>query len=220
MKINNCLILSTFLTALLCTCPMLHARTITIEDSKITHMAHIGPEVPQASWIGSNSTTGVYTTNIIEMTPGSRLLIQYPLDQIPQGQRIVSARWIFSVPYAPYDSHRLFLWRVLQPWGLGVNLTQRIQVPKALPWSSPGADAPGIDRAITPTAIIRINGIKEHVIDVTQDVELWYTGVAPNHGWVMALDEGNRYVRRYVRIASPLYNATSVFTLQITYEPE
>lgn len=216
MKINRRLMLSIFATLLLSSCPLLQARTITIEDSSITHMAHIGPEIPLASWIGSSTAAGVYTTNHIEMTPGRRLLIQYPLEQIPQGQRIVSAQWIFSVTNAPFDAHRLFVWRVLQPWGLGVNHTLRTQVPKALPWSSPGADAPGIDRAITPTATIRVNGIEEYAIDVTQDVELWYTGVAPNYGWVMALDEGNRYLL----IASPLYHAQNVFTLRITYEPE
>lgn len=215
-RFNKRLILSAITAMLLWACPTLHARTITIEDSKITHIAHVGPEVPQASWIGSTSTTGIYTTSMLEMTPGRRLLIQYPLDQIPAGQRIVSAQWVFPVTYAPFDAQRLFVWRVLQPWGLGVNLAMRIQVPNPIPWSSPGADAPGIDRAITPTATIPINGAQEYVIDVTQDVELWYTGVAPNHGWVMALDEGNRYVR----LASPLYTNKSVFTLRITYEPE
>lgn len=205
-----------FATVLLAACLTTQARTITIEDTKITHIAHIGPELPQASWIGSNASQGVYTTNVIDMTPGRRLLIQYPLGQIPNGQRIVSAQWIIPVTHAPFDSHRLFVWRLLQPWGLGVNLTQRTQVPKPVPWSSPGADAPGVDRAITPTATIRISGVQEYVIDVTQDVELWYTGVAPNYGWVMALDEGNRLVR----LASPLYSTPSVFTLRITYEPE
>lgn len=192
------------------------ARTITLDHTDAKYIAFICPEVPQSGLAGAFSTTGVYTANILEMVPGRRMLMRYPLDKIPKGQRIVSAQWILPVSYAPYEGERLFVWRMLQSWGLGVNHTMRTQVPKPLPWSSPGADAPGIDRAITPTATIRVSGIEEIIVDVTQDVELWYTGVAPNNGWVMALDEGNRYVR----LASPFYTAGSLFKLRITYEPE
>lgn len=194
----------------------LQARTITIDDRQITHMAVISAEVPLSSWVGSRSTLGVFTSNLIEMIPGRRLLLQFPLENIPQGQRIVSAQLTFDVTYAPYDSQRLFIWRMLKPWGLGVNHTMSTQIPKPMPWSSPGADAPGVDRALTPTANFRVPGAGEQVIDVTQDVELWYSGIVANNGWVMALDEGNQYLR----LASPLYNAGPVFILRITYEPE
>lgn len=193
-----------------------HARTITLDDSQVMQMAHIGPEIPEACWLGAHLVPGMYYSVYIEMTPGRRLLIRYPLEQIPKGQRIVSAQWIFPITYAPYPSQRLFIWRVLQPWGLGVNYTMRTQFPKPLPWSSPGADAPGVDRAITPTAAIRIQSAEEQIIDVTQDVQLWYSGVAPNNGWVMALDEGNQYLR----LGNPMYDAKGVYKLRITYEPE
>ena len=89
-------------------------------------------------------------------------------------------------------------------------------IPKPVKWAEPGVGAPGIDRAISPTATINLEGIGEQNIDVTQDVEMWYTGIAPNHGWVMAIDEANTFLRLY----TPLYNGRGKFRLRITYEPE
>ena len=192
------------------------ARTITLDDTQVFHIAHIGPQVPQASWLGRHSSPGIYVNNYMDMTPGRRFLIRYPIESIPPGQRIVSATWTIPVDQDPRVPIRLFVWRLLTPWGLGVNHQYRTQLPKPVPWAEPGAGAPGIDRAITPTATINIEGVGEQVIDVTQDVEMWYTGMAPNHGWVMAIDEANTVLRLY----TPLYNGRGKYRLRITYEPE
>ena len=29
----------------------------------------------------------------------------------------------------------------------------------------------------------------EQTADVTEDIELWYTGAAPNRGWILTLDD-------------------------------
>ena len=96
------------------------ARTITIDDTHVTMMAHISPEAPHASWVGRLDSPGTFATSYLEMVPGRRLLIQYPLSKIPPGQRIVSAQWFIPIALAPANTQRLFIWRLLVGWGPGV----------------------------------------------------------------------------------------------------
>ena len=51
-------------------------------------------------------------------------------------------------------------------------------------------------------------------MNVTQDVELWYSGAAPNRGWLLTFDS-------YSILISPTHMAErSKWELRITYEPE
>lgn len=195
---------------------MAQGRTITIEDTDTTMMAFINPRVPLASWAGREVWTGIFLQDYLDLASGRRFLIRYPLDQIPPGQRIVSAKWFIPLNSYPSPAPRLFVWRILSPWGLGVSYQNRTTYPKPTPWAAPGMGAPGIDRSLEPSNIVQLDTGNELMIDVTQDVELWYTGFAANHGWALSIDEGNQYLR----LDSPLNGGARRYRLRITYEPE
>lgn len=190
------------------------ARTVTLDDSHVTHMAHIGPHIPLAGWVGRMATPGSHVAGYVDLTPGMGLLMQYPLDAIPPGQRIVSAQWI--IPTYTAANQRVYAWRLLQSWGVGVCHRYRTTIPQPLEWSTPGARGPGQDRALANSGLFNITSPDEITLDVTQDVELWYTGMAPNHGWLVAIDEA----AALLRVRGPFFNGQNGYRLRITYEPE
>ena len=80
----------------------------------------------------------------------------------------------------------------------------------------PGAAAPGLDRAAKPTVSVRLPAANTTVVNVTQDVEMWYSQRARNEGWIVTTDQPNCMVR----LNSPSFIGASTWILRITYEPE
>jgi hypothetical protein len=111
---------------------------------------------------------------------------------------------------------RLYVWRLLPEWGAGVCHQYRTQRPAKAEWAAPGARGGGTDRATRPTVVLPLTSAGEKVVNVTQDVELWYTGAAPNNGWLLTAEDADALIR----LDSPLWNARGRWKLRITYEPQ
>ena len=193
------------------------ARTIVLTEEDCTEMAVISSEAPRMSWAGTANAQSEFGTNSIDLYKQSAFLIRYPLDRIPTGQRITRAEWL--VPHqlvSPAGGARLHVRRILASWGAGVSFENRMTRPQRLPWSTQGARGVGIDRAAQPTAIALIKGAGEQSFNVTQDVELWNSGVAGNHGWIVTLEDADTFAR----LPSPLWSAPKGWKLRITFEPQ
>ena len=191
------------------------ARTITLTMRDVDRAASIGDQNPRASWAGWENGPGLFTDFYLGCTPTQGVLLRFPLDQIPANQRIVNAQ-LATMSYAT-QGQRLFVWRLLADWGPGVCHLYRQTRPEKVSWAQPGARGPGVDRAIQPTRVVPMqSGVNQPQIDVTPDVQLWYTGAAKNNGWLLcAEDEGSVFW---------FYSFTADWQgswwLQITYEPQ
>src|SRR5205085_1394762 len=75
------------------------ARTITILDTDCLRMAMISGEAPRVSWAGVLHSQGEFSTFYAELYSTDAVLIQYPLDRIPAGQRITNAELVVPVAH-------------------------------------------------------------------------------------------------------------------------
>jgi hypothetical protein len=187
-----------------------------LTDEDCEQMAVISAEAPRLSWAAYEVTPGEFYTVFIDLFPQRSFLIRYPLERIPKGQKITHAEWVLSVQtFSPAGGQRVSVRRLLAEWGPGVNHRDRMLRPKPVPWAVPGARG-AADRAAKPSALVRVTTAGEQVVNVTEDVELWYSGAAVNHGWVLTTDDE----QGYVRLNSPLWTGPGASKLRITYEPE
>jgi hypothetical protein len=206
------------LTVLLVAASPLWARTIVITDEECERMAFISADHPRLSWVAREIEPGVFTTRYdMPLGRGRAFLICYPLSKIPKGQRIVRAELVVPL-YTDLGEQRLQVRRVVGDWGAGVCHEYRRVRPKKESWAKPGARDAVADAR--PSVSVRVRaGTKEQVVNVTEDVELWYTGAAPNQGWLILpeFDDGQ------ISCVSPLSDfplGYGRWKLSITYEPE
>jgi hypothetical protein len=194
------------------------ARTIVLTDQDCEQMAAISADAPRMSWAATvYGAPAEFSNHVIDLTPKQAFLIRYPLDSIPRGQRITKAEWI--IPYmqvSPAGGVRVQVRRLLKDWGAGVSYQSRMTRPQRGDWHTPGARGLGQDRAAEATATATIKGVGEQIFNVTEDVELWYAGAAPNHGWVLSAEDQEVFVR----LRSPFYGYPKSWRLRITFEPE
>jgi len=193
------------------------ARTIVITDADCDQMAVISADAPRLGWAGVLNGVAEYGNHVIDVTQKTAFLIRYPFDKIPPGQRITKAEWV--VPYAqayPATGARVQVRRLLQEWGAGVSHQHRMTRPQRLEWHTPGAHGLGQDRATKATATATIKGSGEHTFNVTEDIELWYSGAVPNHGWLLTAEDPDSWVRAQ----SPFWGAPKGWKLRITFEPQ
>ena len=192
------------------------ARTITLTEADADKMAAIAAEAPRMSWAGCDQGGGCYSNPPIHLALQHSFLIHFPLDKIPKGYRITKAEW--SIPVENFSGYgvRFFVWRLLADWSAGVCYQYRTTKPKPVEWTVAGARGSSSDRAAEPTLIVNPKNIGELLIlNVTRDVEFWYTGAAANDGWLFTVEDDNMWLRP----ATPLSNQ-SMWKLQITYEPQ
>jgi hypothetical protein len=190
------------------------ARTIELTDEMSDRMAAFVAEAPLAGWASQTIAPGCYGTHGIELRPASAFLIRYPLDAIPAGMRITKAELVVPMLWRMGREPRLFLWRILPEWGAGACHLYRLQRPGTAAWSAPGARGSG-DRATRPTVVRPLTAEGEQVLNVTQDVELWYTAAAANNGWLFTTEDADARIL----LASPLGQGRGTWKLRITYEP-
>jgi hypothetical protein len=193
------------------------ARTLvlTLDDCEMT--AVISSEAPRLSWAAFSYGEGTFSTVYIDLYSTRTFLVRYPLDKIPRGQRITNAEWVLPVNLlSPATEQRLYIRRILPEWGAGVCYQYRMVRPKKLEWVTPGARGASTDRVAKPSAVVRLTAAGDHVANVTEDVELWYTKAAPNNGWMVSLEDDNILVR----FAGPVWGGRGQWKLRITYEPE
>lgn len=196
---------------------LLHARTVPLKPVDMDRVAIITEAGPRYSWATYESPSGIYHSAPVFLTPTCGMLVHYPLDKIPKGQRITYAE--LTVPVSSFNPQqaRLYIWRLLVEWGAGVCHEFRMIRPKKEAWTAPGARGNSSDRSTKPSAPpLRMTEPGEKTINVTEDVELWYTGAAPNHGWLFTVEDKDAYVQ----LQSPAYDGTASWELRITYEPQ
>ena len=192
------------------------ARTITLTDLDCWKTAVISSESPRAGWAGSFSAVGSYSNFYAELYPTSAVLIQFPLERIPAGYRITNAE--LTMPLAlsyPVGEQRLYVRRLIAEWGAGVCHQYRMTRPKKVEWSQPGGRGAASDRVARPTGVLRTSAPGNYTLNVTQDVELWYSGEVPNYGWILTVDDP----LVFIRLNSPSYSR-GLWKLHVTYEPE
>lgn len=194
------------------------AKTIVLDaGTAADRMAGICDVAPRQSWATFEQWSATFYSNAVQVQPGRGFLIRFRLDAIPPGQQITHAELI--VPVTTYSSTdvRFYLWRVLADWDAGVCHLYRVAIPKKIPWTRPGARGGSSDRATRPTAIVRLTeGPGEQVINVTEDVDLWYSGAAPNNGWLLSVEDP----ATSVRFQCPTWDGGQSWRLRITYEPQ
>lgn len=193
------------------------ARTIIVTDvDAADRMAALCAEAPRQSWALTEVTAGVFDSSLLDLHQGRSFLFRFNLGMIPKGQRITRAELLLPVTNIWVRDSRMYVWRVLPEWGPGACWLHRSAQEKKVEWAQPGARGNAADRATRPTAVVTLSAPAETVINVTRDLELWYTGAAPNNGWMLSVEDTDQTVR----LASPVWSGRGTWKLRITYEPE
>lgn len=193
------------------------ARTIIVTDvDAADRMAVLCADAPRQSWAGSEIAGGIFDSSQIDLTANRSFLIRFDLGVVPKGQRITRAELLLPVGYLWARDSRLYVWRVLPEWGPGACWLHRSTLNKPVEWAQPGGKGNAADRATRPTAVVPLSAAGETVINVTRDLELWYTGAARNHGWMLSVEDSDVTIR----LASPVWSGRGTWKLRITYEPE
>lgn len=192
------------------------ARTIVLDGQAADRMAAISETAPRQGWAGFERSPGRFDMVQIDLRSDSSFLIRFTLDAIPPGQRVTHAELIVPSIWVTGNAVRFHVWRLSAEWGPGVCHLYRLMRPKPVPWAVAGARRGGADRAILPSAVVPVTQAGLHVVNVTEDVALWYTGAAPAHGWLFTVEEPGHVVR----LGSPAWDKIADWKLRITYEPE
>lgn len=198
----------------------LSARTITITALDCDEMAIIGPHAPRLSWAITQASPGIFDTQqYLNYSSSMAILMRFPIDQlIPKGQRITKAELVIAPTYVAGES-QFHVRRILAEWGNGVCHQYRMVHPKKLEWAQPGGRGAGSDRSNKSTAMVKIPKVGEYTLDVTEDIELWYTKAAANRGWIMNIDNEGCHLYFHSPYA-PHYGHGKLWKLQVTFEPQ
>ena len=196
------------------------ARTITVTADVCDQMACLSADAPRLSWAMVRSGDGVYDAQPRMQWNGKMtLLMRFPInDIVPKGQRITKAEFTITPDYLAGNAAHVHVRRALAEWGTGVCHQFRMTYPTKQEWAQPGGRGAGSDRAAKDSAMFKVTKVGEYTVDVTEDIELWYTGGAPNRGWIMNIDEGE-----HIYLSSPYttshYGGAKTWKLQLTFEP-
>lgn len=194
----------------------LAARTIALKPEDVDLVAAITQQAPRFSWGAYESPVSIFRNAPFIGTTDNSFFIRYPLDKIPKGQRISLAELSVPVNGVHPLPTRLYFWRVLVEWGVGVCHQFRMMRPKKEAWTVPGARGNSTDRATKPTTVLGVTEIGEKSVNLTKDVEMWYTGATPNYGWMICVEDREAYVQ----FQSPIHAETGNWELRVTYEPQ
>lgn len=192
------------------------ARTITLTAADCDRVAAIAADAPRASWASVPLGDGIVDAAFLtRFRRDMALLLRFPLGRIPPGQRVVKAELVVRATYLD-GAPTLAVRRLRADWGVGVCHAYRRTHPDRAAWARPGGTG-AEDRAARPTAAARVTAKGDYALDVTEDVELWSTGGAANHGWSLSIEGGHELS------APPVYAAwgegPELWRLRITYEP-
>ena len=193
----------------------LSARTITLSADDCDQVAIITSQEPRLGWAGYQPGPGIFATYTqINLYSHHAILVRFPLDKIPKDQRITKAEWTIPASYVAGPKPQLTVHRLLAEWGTGVCHQYRQAFPKKVEWAVAGAKGVASDRANKASAIFRYDKAGSQTVDITQDIELWYTGAVPNRGWILNLEPDTA-----IYLSSP-YPGGADWKLQITFEPK
>jgi hypothetical protein len=195
------------------------ARTITVTGEDCDEMAAISVEAPRLSWVMAPYPGMPMTHPTLFWSGSISLLMRYPVkDLIPKGQRVTKAELTIA-PYYLAGTPEIHVRRILAEWGTGVCHQYRMTHPQKLAWAQPGCSGGATDRVAKDSAVFKFAKIGAQTVDLTEDVELWYTGAVANRGWIFTLEPNGHHC--YVTSPyAPHYQGGKEWKLQITYEPK
>ncbi len=193
----------------------LRARTIELTDTDADKIAVIGAEAPLQGWAAFEAAPGMFTTQFVSLRARAAALIRVPLDRIPAGNRITKAEWVIPVEWANVPEPHIYVWRIIGDWGIGACYKYRQMRPQPVEWAMPGARGNGTDRADQPTIVVQCKTQGDVTVNVTADVDLWYSGAAPNTGWMFTVEDDI-----LLRLSAPSSTTRGCWKLRITYEPQ
>lgn len=195
------------------------ARTITLTADDADEMASISPLAPRLSWV-MGPQPGVFNTQpTLYWESRIALLMRFPItDHVPKGQRVTKAE-LTIIPNYVAGAVNIQVRRLLAEWGTGVCQQYRMTYPKKVEWNQPGGRGAGTDRTAKDTAMFKIIKVGEHAVDVTEDIELWYTGGAPNRGWIFT-HERDVGIAYFASPYAPQTAGAKTWKLQLTFEPQ
>lgn len=196
----------------------LHARTLTLTAEECDQIAVLSAKAPRLSWASCQHGPGIYDAAYqLQMFKDVTLLMRFPLQRIPKNQRITKAELTVKVEHK--DSNpKLHMRRLLVEWGPGVCHLYRMTEPRKVKWQEPGARGVATDRANRDSAVFDVAATGEYTVDVTEDVELWYTGAVPNQGWIFTMEAG--FALYLPSPYAPANGGGKQWKLRITYEPQ
>ncbi len=200
----------------------LHARTITITAEDCDQMACISANLPRLSWAMIQSAPGVINSQP-QLHFGSKqgLLMRFPInDIVPKGQRITKAEFTIAPSYMLGTGASVHVRRVLAEWGTGVCHQYRMTHPQKLEWAQPGGRGAATDRVNKDSAIFKITKAGEYTVDVTEDIELWYTGGAVNRGWILTLERDGEVIYLPSPYTVGYLGGGKSWKMLITFEPQ
>lgn len=199
----------------------LPARTITLTAEDADEMASISAAAPRLSWVmNPPHPNGVFNTQpTLYWESRIALLMRFPIkDHVPKGQRVTKAEMTMSCSYIA-GVPEIHVRRLIAEWGTGVCYHYRQTFPEKLAWAQDGGRGNSTDRHNKDSGVFKFAKVGEQTVDLTEDVELWYTGGAANRGWIMTQDVNGAHA--YVPSPySPQVGGAKQWKLQITFEPE
>jgi hypothetical protein len=197
----------------------LPARTITLTADDCDQMAVLSARAPRLGWAVTQAGAGVfYTIPQLQLYPDMALLMRFPLDKLPKGQRITKAELTLTAEYVA-GAPQIGVRRLLADWGPGVCQRYRRTFPKKEEWAEAGGRGTPGDRAAKDSGVFRIDKAGDYTVDVTEDVELWYTGATANRGWILAIGNGQGVVYLSSPYA-PQLGTGKRWRLRVTFEPQ
>jgi hypothetical protein len=206
---------------LLATVAPLPARTITLTAEDCDQMAAISADAPRLSWAMTPSVNGVFNAQP-EVRWNSKIgvLMRFPFnDLIPKGQRVTKAELTLTATFLDAREPKVTVRRLLAEWGTGVCHQYRIASPFKVEWTQAGGRGAATDRAAKDSAVFKWTQKGPQTVDLTEDVELWYTGAAANRGWIFTMETAGEHV--YVPSPyAPHAGGGKQWKLQLTYEPK
>lgn len=200
----------------------LWARTITVTAEDCDQMACISANAPRLSWAMINAAPGVFNAQPqFQFSSKQALLIRFPITEIvPKEHRITKAEFSIAPNYLAGAAAHVHVRRLVAEWGTGVCQQFRMTHPQKLEWAQPGGRGAGTDRSAKDSAVFKIAKIGEHTVDVTEDVELWYTGGAVNRGWILTLEKDGEHIYLPAPYTSVQHGGGKAWKMQLTFEPK
>jgi hypothetical protein len=198
----------------------LNARTITLTAEDCDQMAVLSSKAPRLSWAAVLGAESVYNTETqLHLFPEKALLMRFDLRKIPPDQRITKAELTLPVDYLGGGNANITVRRLLADWGTGVCHTYRRTYPERIEWNQAGGRGAATDRSNKDSAVFRVEKVGEYTVDLTEDMELWYTNAAPNRGWILIIENSSGVIYTSSPY-SPHDHGGKRWKLQITFEPK
>lgn len=233
MKLLPCVVL-------LAACLTARAETLYIFAQQDTWLDQMfqpeeGEEPPQPLAAGGTSQLMVGRVGGNDSSPLRRTLIQFSVEDLPPNALIVNATvTLFCFKVKSEEANEVTLQRITTPWvggeynsggsghSSGADPGDATWLHSSLPqpWNTPGGDFIG---ATSATTLVSGTGLYTWTDPaLTNDVQSWVGGSAPNHGWIVRGNETAEYstVKEFASIEYFESDFAPLLTVEYVLVPE